>query len=78
MLHLTDETNVKRRDKYVALSSLSMYYTWKNIKKSYKINKYKVSAPTWNENVELADGPCSVSDAKVILSTWSETWNIDR
>ena len=37
-------------------------YTWINIKKSYKITKLKISAPTWNEEFELADGSCSVSD----------------
>ena len=38
------------------------YYTWKNIKKSYKNNKFKISAPTWNEEFELSDRSCSVSD----------------
>ena len=34
LLHnLSDKINLKRSDKYVTLSSLSMYYTWKNIKK---------------------------------------------
>ena len=35
---------------------------WKNIKKSYKNNKFKISAPTWNEDFELTDGSYSVSD----------------
>ena len=46
----------------VALSNLSIYYTWISIKKSYKITKFEISAPTWNEEFELADGSCSVSD----------------
>ena len=50
--------------KYVALSNLSIYYTWKNIKKSYKINKFKISAPIWNEEFELPDGSYSVSDTQ--------------
>ena len=29
---------------------------WKNIKKSYKNDKFKISAPTWNEELELPDG----------------------
>ena len=33
LLNLTDKINVKRSDKYVAVSNLSIYYTWKNIKK---------------------------------------------
>ena len=40
--NLTDRKNLKRRDKYVALSNLSMYYTWKNIKKPCKNNKLKI------------------------------------
>ena len=35
ILNLTCEINLKRSDKYVALSNLSIYYTWKNIKKTY-------------------------------------------
>ena len=46
LLNLADKINLKRSDKYVALSNLSMYYTWKKIKKSYKNNKSKISAPT--------------------------------
>ena len=46
----------------VALSNLSIYYTGINIKKSYKITKFKISAPAWNEEFELADRWCSVSD----------------
>ena len=38
------------------------YYTWKNIKKSYKNNKFKISAPTWNEKFDLPDGSYSVLD----------------
>ena len=45
LLTLTDNINLKRSDKYVASSNLSMYYTWKNIKNSYKNNKFKISAP---------------------------------
>ena len=44
--NLTDKINLKRSDKNVALSNLSIYYTWRNIKKSYKNNKLKITAPT--------------------------------
>ena len=40
----------------------TILYTWKNIKKSYKINKFKVSAPAWNEEFKLTDGSFSISD----------------
>ena len=53
LLNLTDKIDLKRSDKYVALLNLGLYYKWKNIKKSYKNNKFKISAPTWNEEFEL-------------------------
>ena len=62
LLNLTDRINLKRSDKYVALSNLSIYYTQKNIKNSYKNNEFKISTPTWNEEFELPDGSYSVSD----------------
>ena len=52
LLNLWDKINLKRSDKYVALSNLSIYYAWRNIKKSYKNNKFKTSAPTLNEEFE--------------------------
>ena len=62
LLNLTDKIDLKRKDKYIALSNLSIYYTWKNIKKSYKNNKFKISAPTWTEEFELHDGSYFISD----------------
>ena len=44
--NLSDKINLERSDKYVGLSNISIYYTWKNIKKSCKNNKFKISAPT--------------------------------
>ena len=48
--------------KVIALSNSSIYYTWKNIKSPYNNNKFKISAPTWNDEFELPDGSYSVSD----------------
>ena len=64
LLNLLEKINLKRSDKYVALSNLSIYYIWKNIKTSNKNNKFKIWAPTWNEEFELPDGSYSVSDIK--------------
>ena len=58
--NLTDKINLNRSGKYVDLSNLSIYYIWKNIKMSYKSNKFKISGPTWNEEFKLADGSYSV------------------
>ena len=41
VLNLIDKIILKRSDKYVALSTLSIYYTRQNMKKSYKNNKFK-------------------------------------
>ena len=59
--NLSDKIYSKRSDKYIAVSHLSIYYTWKNIKKSIKNNKYKISDPAWNKEFELSDGSYSVS-----------------
>ena len=48
LLNPTDKIDLRRKDKYIALSNLSICYTLKNITKSYKNNKFKISAPTWN------------------------------
>ena len=61
LLNLFDKINLKRSDKYVAWSNFSIYYIWKNIKKPYKNNNLKTSAPTWKEDFELLDGSYSVS-----------------
>ena len=62
ILKLTDKLDLRRGEKIIALSNLSIYYTWKNIKSSYNNNKFKISAPTWNDKFELPDGSYSVSD----------------
>ena len=62
VLKFTDKLDLKRVQKSVALSNLSIYYTWKNIKSSYNNNKLKTSAPTWSDEFELPDGLCLISD----------------
>ena len=46
LLNLADKIDLRRKDKYIALSNLSIYYAWKNVKRSYKNNILKMSAPT--------------------------------
>ena len=48
LLNLSDEINLRRKDKYIALSNLSIYQIWKNIKKSYKNNKFKIPMKNFN------------------------------
>ena len=52
VLKLTDKLDLRRGQQTIALSNLSIYYTWKNIKSSYNNNKFKISAPTWSEEFE--------------------------
>ena len=62
LLKLADKLDIRRGHKNVALTNLSIYYTWRNIKSSYKNNKFKISAPTWSDEFELPDGSHSISD----------------
>ena len=62
VLKLTNKLDLRIGEKTIALSNLSIYYTWKNIKSSYNNNKFKISAPTWNDKFELPDGSYSVSN----------------
>ena len=79
VLKLTDKLDLRRGQKTVALSNLSIYYTWKNIKSSYNNNKFKISAPTWSGGFELPDGSYSVLDIQdyfdYILKKHSESVN---
>ena len=61
-LDLTYKLNLKNPNKIMALINLSIYYTWKNIKTEYNNNKFKISAPTWNETFDLPDGSYIITD----------------
>ena len=61
-LDLTDKLNLKNPNKNMALANLSIYQTWKNIKSEYSNNKFKISAPTWNDTFDLPDGSYSIAD----------------
>ena len=80
MLKLTDKLDLRRGQKSVALSNLSIYYIWKNIKSSYNNNIFKISAPTRSDAFKLPDGSYSISDIQdyfeYILKKHSE--NVDN
>ena len=61
-LKLTDKLDLRLDKKVIALSNLSIYYAWNNIESSYNNNKFKILAPTWNEEFTLQDGSYSISD----------------
>ena len=58
ILKLTNKLDLR----IIALSYLSIYYTWKNIKSSYNNNKFRIPAPTWNDKFELPDRSYSTSN----------------
>ena len=60
-LKLTSKLDLRIGEKLIALSNLSIYYTWRNIKSSYNNNKFKISTSTWNDEFKLPDGLYSVS-----------------
>ena len=62
LLKLLDKLDLRGDQKSVALSNLSIYYTWRNIKSSYNNNKFEISAPTWSDEFELPDGSYSISN----------------
>ena len=59
---LSQKLDLRSSSKHVALQKLSIYYTWKSIRKQYKNNKLKIIAPTWNDELKLPDGSYLVSD----------------
>ena len=59
-LRLANKLDLRFGEKAIALSNLSIYYRWKNIKSSYNNNEFKIFAPTWNDEFEVPDGSYSV------------------
>ena len=59
---LIDKLDLTNPNKNVALGSLSICYTWKNVKSTYNNNKIKISAPTWNETFDLPDGSYNIPE----------------
>ena len=62
ILKLADKLDLRGREKIIALSNLSIYYTWRNIKSSYNNSKFKIFAPTENDKFELPGGLYSISN----------------
>ena len=75
VLKLTNKLDLRIGKKVIALSNLSIYYTWKNIKSSYNSNKFKISAPTWNDEFELPNASYSAADIQDYFEYISKkTW----
>ena len=65
---LIDKLDLKNPNKNMALGSLSIYYTWKNVKSTYNNNKFKISALTWNETFDLVTDRIIHQKYKIILN----------
>ena len=59
---LIDKLDLRNPNKNMALANLSIYYSWKNVKSTYNNDKFKISAPTWNETFDLPDGLYNISE----------------
>ena len=66
-LSLLDKLDFKNSNKNIALSNLRIYCTWKNIKSACNNNKFKVSAPTWNDTFDLPDVSFFIGDIQDYL-----------
>ena len=62
MLDLKNKLDLERGDNRVTLSNLSIYYTWKNIKKWYRNNEFKISGIVWDNEFELTGASYPISD----------------
>ena len=61
-LDLTDKLNLKNLNKNMTLANSNIYYSWESIKSEYNSNKFKISAPNWNDTFDLPDGSYSIAD----------------
>ena len=70
-INLTSKLDLRNGEKVIALSNLSIYYTWRNRKSLYNNDKFKISAPTRNDEFKLPDVLYSESDIfKITLNTF--------
>ena len=67
ILKLADKLDLRRGQKSVALSNLSIYYTWKNLKSSYNNKKFKISAQTLSDEFKMPDGSYLISPISSLL-----------
>ena len=64
VINLPQKLDLRNSNKHVVIQNLSIYYSWKNIRKQYKSNRLTIIAPTWSNEFELPGGSYSVSDVQ--------------
>ena len=77
-LDLVDRLNLKHPKKNIASVNLSIFCAWKNIKSEYKNNKFKNSAPTWNDTFDLPDRFYLFFDIQDYFEFIIKAMNFDR
>ena len=70
LLNLTNKTGLRRKYKYIALSILTIYYTWKNIKKSYKNNKFSIQLQHGMKNLNYLTDRILYQIFRIILNIY--------
>ena len=60
----------------MALANLNVYYNSEDIKSKYNNNKFKISAPTWNDIFNFPDGSYSISDIQDYFEFIKKTWTL--
>ena len=68
VVKLTDKLDLRRGQKTVALSNLSIYYTWKNVKSSYNNNKFKILLQHGVKNLSYQMDHIQYQILKIILN----------
>ena len=68
ILKLTNKLDLRIYEKDIALSNLSIYYKWKNVKSAYNNNKFNITPLTWNDEFELLMELTLTKKIKIILS----------
>ena len=62
ILKLIDKLDLRRGEKGISLSNLSIYDAWENITGSYSNSKFKITALKKNVKFQLPDGSNSISN----------------
>ena len=65
----TDKLDLKNPNENIALANLSIYYSWRNVKSEYNNNKFKISAPAWNDEFNYPMDLILFLIFKIILNT---------
>ena len=67
-LKLTNKLDLRLDNKVIAISNLSIYYTWKNIKGTCNNNKFKISLQHGMKNLNYLTDHILYQIFRIILS----------